>query len=60
MAMKRNVKPFNGEELGEYWRRCQGSFAYDWYSKAIKYVEKNGGKHYMEGWTSKIRVEGEQ
>jgi hypothetical protein len=56
MGLKRTVKPINGEELSDYWKRCEGRFLDGWYSKAIKYAEVNGGKHYTEGWTSKIRV----
>lgn len=39
---KRTVKPIVGEYLGDYWRRCGGSFGLQWYNSAAKYAEKNG------------------
>lgn len=40
--MKRTVKPVVGETLSAYWLRCNGSFAYRWDLKALKYSIKNG------------------
>jgi hypothetical protein len=54
--MKRTVKPIEMEELSNYWRRCEGKFTGDWYKKAIKYAEKNGGTHQVIHWTSYITL----